>query len=134
MPMAGRAFDASLLGLLENLSNRGYTDGFLQRHPAQEYQNYLESQSSSCRQRFVGELTGYDRNSGLASIDVRNRFAVGDELELILPAGNRSFRLEHMCDMDGNPVTVAPGSGHHVQIPLHETAVEMGLLACNLKT
>jgi putative protease len=129
---AGRPFDASQLGLLENLSNRGYTDGFLQRHPDQDYQNYLESQSSSCRQRFVGALTGYDRDSGMASIDVRNRFAVGDELELILPGGNRTFRLEQMRDMDGNPVTVAPGSGYHVQIPLDETAVEMGLLACNL--
>jgi putative protease len=130
---AGRPFDASQLGRLENLSNRGYTDGFLQRHPDQDYQNYLESQSSSCRQRFVGALTGYDRDSGMARIDVRNRFAVGDELELILPAGNRSFRLEEMRDMHGNPLTVAPGSGHHVQIPLAETSVEMGLLACNLQ-
>jgi len=129
---AGRPFDASQLGQLENLSNRGYTDGFLQRHPDQAYQNYLESQSSGCRQRFVGALTGYDHASGMACIDVRNRFAIGDELELILPAGNRTFRLEHMRDMDGNPVTVAPGSGYHVQIPLNETAVEMGLLACNL--
>jgi putative protease len=40
--LAGRAFDASQLGTLENLSNRGYTDGFLQRHPDQDYQNYLE--------------------------------------------------------------------------------------------
>jgi len=131
---AGRPFDASQLGRLENLSNRGYTDGFLQRHPDQDYQNYLESQSSSCRQRFVGALTGYDHASGLASIDVRNRFAVGDELELILPSGNRTFRLEQMCDMDGNPVSVAPGSGYQVQIPLHETTVEMGLLACNLQS
>jgi putative protease len=130
---AGRPFDASQLGRLENLSNRGYTDGFLQRHPDQDYQNYLESQSSSCRQRFVGALAGYDRDSGMARIDVRNRFAVGDELELILPAGNRSFRLEEMRDMHGNPLTVAPGSGHHVQIPLAETSVEMGLLACNLQ-
>jgi putative protease len=131
---AGRPFDASQLGQLENLSNRGYTDGFLQRHPDQAYQNYLESQSSGCRQRFVGALTGYDHASGMACIDVRNRFAVGDELELILPAGNRTFHLEYMCDLQGNPVTVAPGSGYHVQIPLSETAVEMGLLACNLRS
>ena len=39
--------------------------------------------------------------SGMASIDVKNKFAVGDELELILPDGNRTFRLEDMLDMDG---------------------------------
>jgi len=126
---AGRPFDAAQLGLLENLSNRGYTDGFLQRHPDQDYQNYLASQSSSCRQRFVGTLLDYNRATGLASIEVMNRFAVGDVLELILPQGNRTFRLEQMCDMEGNPVHVAPGSGHRVQIPLRETRIERGLLA-----
>jgi collagenase-like PrtC family protease len=30
--VAGRGFDASLLGVLENLASRGYTDGFYQRH------------------------------------------------------------------------------------------------------
>jgi len=33
---AGRPFNAHLLGSLENLASRGYTDGFLQRHPDQD--------------------------------------------------------------------------------------------------
>ena len=41
--------------------------------------------------------------------------------------------LYEVITMDGNPLTVAPGSGYHVQIPLAEAAVEMGLLACNLQ-
>ena len=129
---SGRPFDARLLGSLENLSNRGYTDGFLQRHPDQDYQNYLQSHSSSVKQRFVGGLVGYDAASGMASIDVKNKFAVGDELELILPGGNRSFRLENMLDMDGNPMAEAPGGGYRVQIPLDAHNYEMGLLARNL--
>jgi putative protease len=129
---AGRPLDAHLLGSLENLSNRGYTDGFLQRHPDQDYQNYLQSHSDSVRQRFVGGLVGYDAASGLASIDVKNKFAVGDELELILPDGNRTFRLEDMLDMDGNPMAEAPGGGYRVQIPLDAHNYKMGLLARNL--
>ena len=39
--VAGRPFDARLLGELENLANRGYTDGFYQRHHDADYQNYL---------------------------------------------------------------------------------------------
>lgn len=130
---AGRPLDASLLGALENLSSRGYTDGFLQRHPDQDYQNYLEGHSSSLKQRFVGGITGYDAEAGMAEIDVKNRFAVGDELELILPGGNRRFRLADMTDMDGNPVDVAPGSGHRVRIPVAGGNLEMGLLALNLQ-
>jgi len=126
---AGRPFNAGLLGTLENLSNRGYTDGFLQRHPDQDYQNYLESCSGSVKQRFVGGVTGYDPRSGMADIDVKNKFAVGDELELILPDGNRNFRLENMFDMEGNSMTEAPGGGYRVRIPLTGEDHAMGLLA-----
>ena len=129
---AHRPFNAALLGSLANLSNRGYTDGFLQRHPDQDYQNYLQSCSNSTRQRFVGGLTGYDRSTGMASIDVKNKFAVGDELELILPDGNHTFRLEEMHDMDGRLMQEVPGGGYRVQIPLEARDYAMGLLARNL--
>ena len=126
---AGRPFNAKLLGSLENLASRGYTDGFLQRHPDQDYQNYLKSHSDSIKQRFVGGLTGYNPENGMASIDVKNKFSVGDKLELILPGGNRTFCLETMLDMDGNPVKEALGGGYRVQIPLDRQNYAMGLLA-----
>jgi putative protease len=126
---AGRPFNPRLLDSLENLANRGYTDGFLQRHPDQDYQNYLVNHSDSVRQRFVGGLTGYNPENGMTHVDVKNKFAVGDELELILPGGNRTFRLENMFDMDGNPMKEAPGGGYRVQIPLDEQDCKMGLLA-----
>ena len=130
--LAGRPFNSALLGSLANLSNRGYTDGFLQRHPDQDYQNYLQSCSNSTQQRFVGGLTGYDRATGMARIDVKNKFAVGDKLELILPDGNHTFHLEEMRDLDGRPLQEAPGGGYRVQIPLAARDYRMGLLARNL--
>src|SRR5471030_1933875 len=39
--VAGRPFDAQLIGQLDGLANRGYTSGFYERHPDREYQNYL---------------------------------------------------------------------------------------------
>jgi len=68
----------------------------------------------------------------MAEVEVKNKFSVGDELELINPGGNRSFRLEEMHDMDGHPTDVAPGSGYRVQIPMEDDECELGLLACNL--
>ena len=126
---AGRPFNAKLLGSLENLANRGYTDGFLQRHPDQDYQNYLKSHSDSVKQRFVGALAGYNPGNGMTCIDVKNKFSIGDELELILPGGNRTFRLKNMLDMDDKPVKEAPGGGYRVQIPLDGQNCTMGLLA-----
>jgi putative protease len=132
--VAGRPFDPSLLGSLENLANRGYTDGFFQRHHAHEQQNYIDNHSKSIRQRFVGELVAYDNETGLAEVEVKNKFAVGDELELIAPGGNRVFRLENMLDMHGQSTEIAPGSGHRVQIRLQEAESEMALLARNLSS
>lgn len=114
---AGRAFDPRLLGELENLASRGYTDGFYQRHHTQDYQNYLEGASRGEVQQFVGEVLGVDAQSGLAEVDVKNKMRVGDRLELILPGGNREIVLESMFDRQGAPMDEAPGGGYRVQLP-----------------
>jgi len=126
---AGRPLDAGLIEALEALSNRGYTDGFLERHAAHEHQNYENGRSESRSRRFVGELVGYDAQQGLAEVEVKNRFAVGDRLELVLPSGNREFRLEALFDADGEPMEVAPGGGYRVRLPLEVDDCRLGLLA-----
>jgi len=129
--VAGRSFDPSLLGELENLANRGYTDGFFMRHHSHEYQNYMDNHSRSYQQRFVGEIVGFQ--NGMAEIEAKNKFAVGDEMELILPTQNKKFILEHVEDMKGNAMQEVPGGGHRICIPLDVGEYEMGLLARNEK-
>ena len=115
--VAGRPFDAQLVGQLDGLANRGYTAGFFDRHPDRDYQNYLRGSSESSRSLYVGDVTGYDAE-GLAEIAVKNRFAVGDRIEVIRPAGNLELVIDAMTNRDGEPVTVAPGSGHLMRIAL----------------
>jgi len=116
--VAGRPFDPSLLGELEGLANRGYTDGFYQRHHEHEMQNYLRGHSESGRSLYVGDVIGWDETRGLVEIDVKNRFAVGDRIEVIHPSGNFELTLDRMETADGVALTVAPGNGHRVWIPL----------------
>ena len=116
--VAGRPMDPSLLGELEGLANRGYSDGFYQRHHANDTQNYLQSHSKSNRSQYVGDITGFDASSGMAEISVKNRFKIGDKLEIIHPSGNRVIELTHMQDLKGESVNVAPGNGYKVKIPL----------------
>ncbi|QQD18241.1 tRNA 5-hydroxyuridine modification protein YegQ [Spongiibacter nanhainus] len=118
---AGREFDMGLMDELENLANRGYTEGFYRRHPPKEYQNY-EMKQGGGQQQFVGEV--YDVRSGALMVDVKNRFAVNDTLELMNPAGNRRFVLGELRNKHGQPVEAAPGSGHQVRIPLESLALE----------
>ena len=127
--VAGRPFDSTLLGMLERLANRGYTSGFFDRHPPQHHQNYGSGRSDTLMQRFVGELQGGSDHGGMVEVAVKNKFAVGDRLELILPAGNRLFTLEHMEDAQGRAIREVPGGGHRVRIPLGAGDYAMGLLA-----
>lgn len=115
-----RPFDPALLSQLEGLANRGYTDGFYQRHHSQETQNYLRGHSESSRSQYVGDIEHVDATTGMAEILVKNRFQIGDRLEIVHPSGNRVIRLEQMQDLDGNMVSIAPGSGYRVRIPLSE--------------
>ncbi len=73
-------------------------------------------------------MTSCDGDSGWVEVDVKNRFAVGDELELLTPSGNRRFRLEALCDGEGNPMDVAPGAGYRVLMPAPLVDCDMGLV------
>ena len=115
--VAGRPFDAQLIGQLDGLANRGYTAGFYDRHPDRDYQNYLSGSSASSRSLYVGDVVGYDAD-GLAEVAVKNHFAVGDRIEIIRPAGNLELVIDAMQNRDGEAATVAPGNGHLMRIAL----------------
>ncbi|MEW8374639.1 MAG: tRNA 5-hydroxyuridine modification protein YegQ [Candidatus Thiodiazotropha sp.] len=126
--VAGRPFQVTLMADLESLANRGYTDGFYQRHESQELQNYRYGSSQTERQQFVGEVTGVDGATGLIDLDVKNKIRVGDRLELMTPGGNHSFVLQRMEDQNGNAMQEAPGGGYRVRVELPVRAVENALL------
>ncbi|WP_192982691.1 tRNA 5-hydroxyuridine modification protein YegQ [Pseudomonas sp. EggHat1] len=130
--LAGKPFDPSLLGSLESLAHRGYTEGFLRRHVHDEYQNYERGSSLAERQQFVGELTG-ERRGELVEVRVKNRFTVGDELELMTPQGNLHFTLKQLESAQGQAQQVAPGDGHVLYLPLPaDVQLEYGLLMRDL--
>ena len=116
--MEGKSFNPTLNTELEHLAHRGYTSGFLQRHKPTELQNYEYGYSKSDSQQFVGEVLGRNEENGLIEIDVKNKFLVGDELELMTPEGNQSFILTYMESPKGELIKDAKGSGHKVLISL----------------
>jgi putative protease len=115
---AGKAFNPALMGELENLANRGYTSGFLQRRAPQDYQNYNASTTTEARSQFVGKVLSVQ--NGIALVEVKNRFATGDKLEIIHPSGNMICELNTMQNVKGSTIDLAPGNGIKVRIPLEE--------------
>ncbi|MCW9716629.1 MULTISPECIES: prephenate-dependent tRNA uridine(34) hydroxylase TrhP [Avibacterium] len=129
---AGKPFDESLMDTLESLAHRGYTEGFLRRHTHDEYQNYDYGYSISERQQFVGEFTGV-RKDGLAEVAVKNKFLLGDEVELMTPKGNIVFKIERMLNRKGEEVEAALGDGHFVFLDVPEDLdLDYALLMRNL--
>ena len=124
--VASRPFNIDLLGQLQGLANRGYTDGFYQRHHTQAHQNYMRGASEANRSQYIGDVLGVE--NGWARVQVKNRFAVGDRLEVIHPQGNRDITLTRMLSDQGAEIQVAPGSGHIVRIAL-DPALDRALLA-----
>lgn len=121
--VAGRELDPALLGQLEGLANRGYTSGFFQRHTPDATQNYLRGYSESGRSLYVGDAVAFDAARGLVQVNARNKFSVGDQLEIIHPKGNFDVQIERMENADGQAVQVAPGSGHTVWLDLPQRCV-----------
>lgn len=118
LAVEGKEFNPKLIGVLENLANRGYTDGFYKRHDSSEYQKYIENASRSQLQMFVGE--GIGRDGADLIVQVKNRFELGDKVELVLPNGkNRDIVIEDMRNAETNePMDVALGSHYQVKIPV----------------
>ncbi|MCB1559434.1 MAG: tRNA 5-hydroxyuridine modification protein YegQ [Alphaproteobacteria bacterium] len=125
---AGEPLDPRLIGMLENLAHRGYTDGFYQRHHTEAHQNYITGASQSYKQQFVGEMISNDGQ--WMEIDVKNKFSVGDKLEIILPNGqNKIVTLTEMKDKKGNTIDTAMGSGHVVRIPANDVTADLVLIS-----
>lgn len=115
---AGKSLNPNLISELEGLANRGYTSGFYERHPDAEYQNYLRGYSESNRSQYVAYATAWDAERQMMKIDVKNRFAVGDRIEILHPSGNVDLTVQALFGRNGETLSVAAGSGHLVWLPL----------------
>lgn len=121
-------FDGSWLDELSKASHREYTAGFFSGKPSGKEQNYKTS-SYIREYEFVGLVTGYDPASGIATIEQRNRFAVGEELEVVSPKG--PYRLQKVISMrnaDGEAINVAPHPQMTVYMPLDEPVEPYAML------
>ncbi|MBW6457868.1 MAG: U32 family peptidase C-terminal domain-containing protein, partial [FCB group bacterium] len=116
----GRAFDTGNLRDLMRLSNRTYTTGFYTRNPRQYGENIQDGYSAGMNEPVVGRVCDYDPQSGLAVIEVKNRFFTGDTLTIITPEKDITFNVDRILDKHGTMCDAAHGGAEHVRIPLPE--------------
>lgn len=110
-------FDPQWYEEITKVSHRDYTTGFLFGKPGVDDHNYLSS-AYLRHYDFIGVVQDYDPKTGVATVEQRNNFKTGDELEITGP-GTELFsqNLESMTDADGNIITAAPHPCQIVRIP-----------------
>ena len=69
----------------------------------------IHGYSISERQQFVGEFTGKRNEQGMAEVAVKNKFLLGDEVEMMTPQGNIVFKIEKMLNRKNENVEAALG-------------------------
>ncbi len=115
---AGYNYDSRWMDEMCKISHREYTTGFYSGKPTGKEQVY-ESSSYIREYAFVGLVTAYDPENGIATIEQRNRFVEGEELEVVSPRGPFYIQKAHsMRNADGESINVAPHPQMTVYMPM----------------
>lgn len=121
-------FDKSQYDELCKVSHRPYSTGFYLGKPTKEQQVYTDS-SYIRDYDLIGIVLDYDEKTGIATITQRNRFFVGDEIEIIQP--KKPFikqKVDYMENEAGESIEYAPHAQMIVKMPVSEPVCEGAML------
>ena len=113
---AGLEPDPTLKEELAKAANREFTTGFY-FGPVQQGQRY---ESSKCRQSHEFSAVVLSSNGEYLTLEQRNRFRVGDVLEVLSPEPSRcgrKFTVESIISSQGCSVQAAPNPQERVKVP-----------------
>ncbi len=111
-------FDESHYKELCKASHREFTQGFYYNKPTDEDQNYLTSDYIR-EYSFVGLVKGYDEKTGQTIVEQRNKFSVGDTIEIFGPYTEYYEEvIEEMYNEDGEAIESAPHPQQILKIKL----------------
>ena len=101
-------FDTKYYDELCKASHREFTHGFYYNKPTDKDQNYLTSDYTR-DYSFIGLVRETDETTGLTTVEQRNKFSVGDIVEIFGPyTPYYEETIREMYDEEGNPVQSAP--------------------------
>lgn len=100
-----KEFDPELFKEVEKTSHRRYTTGF---YFGAKDKEYLDSSMPIQTHEFMA-IVKKDQCDGYVTIEQRNRFKVGDELEVLSPNNtfNKKIMIQEMKDENGNNIVDA---------------------------
>lgn len=122
------SIDPAWMKEIEKVSNRDYTTGFIFGKPGpggQHYRGEIYRRSHV----FIGLVREYDRSTGMALVEQRNRFSVGEQVEIMVPGGKGFFQtIDAIIDEEGNSIQAAPHPQQLVRVPFDQPAPEYAII------
>ena len=113
---------------IEKAGSRGYTTGFYSGQLADDSQEY-ETVRTLPEWEYAGLVKGWNALDGMALVEQRNHMQLGDEIEVLRPAGAVTRqRLALMTDVEGTPLTTAPHPQQMLLVQLDAPADEFAML------
>lgn len=113
---------------LEKVSHRPYTTGFLFGRPED---NAVNNTSSAYIKPydFVGVVLDYDQKTGEATIEQRNKMAVGDTIQFFGTTYKEyDYTIERMFDENNLPIDAAPHAQQIIKMTLPFSVEPMDLI------
>ena len=125
---ANYKFDPKWLEELSKASHREYTTGFYFDKTTGNDQIY--NTSSYIREYdFVGLVLDYNEETGIATVEQRNRLIVGDEIEVLRPDGSYFTQtISQIINEEGESIRTAPHPQMIMQIPMDQKVCEFSIL------
>ncbi len=121
-------FDPQWLVELSKASHREYTTGFYFNKTTDKDQIYHTS-SYIREYDFVGMVLEYDKQTGIAKIEQRNRMIVGDEIEVVIPGKDYFIQtIEVMKNEEGESIRTAPHAQMTVYMPMQQEVLPFTIL------
>jgi len=126
-------FNPAWLEEIGKVSNREYTTGFLFGNPQAAGQHY-GGEVYRRRTSFVGLVRDYDAETGLATVEQRNHFSTGDEIEMLTPAGAPFYhKITAIYDEDMHRQETAPHPQQILRVPFRRSVPPYAMLRKNFK-
>lgn len=104
----GYHFDPRLLTELESVNHREYCTGYFFDHPMKNPQLVTKG-GYLAEKAYLAYALSYDENTGIATFVQRNKFSLGDKVELLSPGKiGVPIAVEALYNETGEPIESVP--------------------------
>ncbi|MCL2854716.1 MAG: U32 family peptidase [Defluviitaleaceae bacterium] len=110
-------------------SNRDFSTGFYFGNPGVDGQIYHDDNARGQTHNFLAIVRDYDENTGFATLEQRNKFSVGEEVEF-LRAGKPNFaqNVVILLDEEDNAVEAAPHAQQILKLKTNQPVAPLDIL------